>query len=303
MKAHDLDDFFETSLVPAGIGAQKARIQLMAMQARAYLKTGITAIDRHLRLVPTEFTLIGGRAGTGKTALGMQVVANVLRSLRHEKAGGSVAVFSAEMSTAQIMLREAAAATNIPLQRLTLGEATDEEYAAIDKALRGRQDAGIDNLYIDESPSPTLEHMVEQLSALQAAAPVRLVMFDYMELAGEFGQNQTDRVAKISKGLKSIAKRLEVPVVALTQLNRDIEKRPDKKILLSDFMYGGEQSADIILGLLRPHQYDQAQPRNLVEAHLVKYRNGVSGIVEPLVFDDRTLRFSTGYLKRTGLND
>lgn len=294
----NLDEFFTNRLVPAGIAQERARVRLMAMQTGTFLNTGIDCLDRRLRLMPTEVVFVAGRAGTGKTAFGMQMVSNAQRFIVKNKESSSVAVFSAEMSADSLMLREAAAITNTSVERLGLGQATPEEYEEVERVLRKLR---YDNVFIDESSAPTLEHMVEQLQALQDASPLRLVLFDYMELAGEFGQNQSDRMAKIGRGLKAIARRFEVPVVVLAQLNREIEKRQDKRPLLSDIMHGGEQSADIILALHRPHLYDKAQPAALVEAHIVKYRNGRTG-VENLFFNSQTLRFSGAYIQRENFN-
>lgn len=299
MSRVDLDSFFDGRLMPAGVAQQRARTDLAAMKSGAFLRIGIGALDKRLRLVPGDVYFIGGRAASGKTALGMQIAYSALAQIQKNKEQASVAIFSAEMTAASLMLREASAQTNVPLESIILGEATPDEYTLMDESLREPRVA-MENLYIDESPAPTLEHIAEQLTALRQASKLRLVVIDYLELVGEFAKTQQERVSKISKGLKGLAKQFDVPLVVLAQLNREIEKRTDKKVMLSDFMHGGEQAADVAIGLLRPWTYDITKPRELVEAHICKYRNGRTG-VENLFFDERTLRFSTAVMLRQDL--
>ena len=295
-----VDDFFTSNLMPAGMSNQRAQQYLAQAANKMFLRTGIEPLDKHIRLVPGELVFIGGRAASGKTALGMQITRNVCRSLAGSK--GIVAFFSAEMTMQSLVLREAAAECGVPMERLTLGEATPFEVERVEQYLRSGGPL-LDHLFVDESPAPTLEHMLEQLGALtEAGYDLRLVVFDYLELAGELGANQQERIAKISRGLKAIAKHFNVPVVTLAQLNREIEKRADKKIQMSDFMFGGEQAADIVIGLLKPSLYDEAISRNLVEAHIVKYRNGRIGI-EPMYFDEKAMRFSSVVVVRRPLNE
>lgn len=296
-----LDDYFASNLVPASIAKGAARQQLANMRGGNFgYKTGIAPFDAMFRLVPTDVVAIGGRAASGKSAMGMQIVYNVARQLRAKEEQGTIAVFSAEMSGAALMMREACAYAQVPYQKLLLGSATPEEYDRVDTALGNREQA--ERLYIDETSSPTLEHMTEQLHLLSKVDQVRLIMFDYLELAGESGYQQSDRVSKIAKGMKQLAKHFQCPVVVLAQLNRDIERRAEKKPQLADFMHGGEQAYDIAIALLRPWLYDQAQPKELVEAHIVKYRNGRPDTAK-LMFDEQTLRFSTAIIVRKDLNN
>jgi replicative DNA helicase len=301
MNSFDLDRFFSSSLVPAGCGMASASDILNATQQRKFLRTGIPSFDAVMRLVPGELIFIGGRAASGKTALGMQIVHSAAKQIaaRPGEDRGLVAVFSAEMTTSSLLLREACAQAGVPMQSLIVGSASDQDYDRVRTFLVNSKLSSC--LYIDESPAPTLEHMAEQLSILAEAGNLELVMFDYLELAGEFAGSPQERVSKISRGLKALAKQFKVPVIALAQLNREVEKRADKKVQLSDFMFGGEQSADIAIGLLRPHLYDLAQPANLVEAHICKYRNGKVGVIE-LDFNEKLMRFSSAIRVSTPLN-
>lgn len=293
-------DIFENVPMPAGVALQRARKRVGDYRKGNFFKTGIEPLDRTIRLIPGNLLLIGGRAGSGKTAMGMQIIRNVLKQQQRDGDRKPVLIFSAEMTADGLMEREASAAVNVPVAGLVSQSATAEEYDRMDGFLSG--DSGqaeyLDNLFIDESPAPSLQHMLNHLESFSNLA---LCVFDYVELAGEYSTNQAERVSKITGGLKAIAKGRGIPVIALAQLNRDIEKRADKTIYQSDFMYGGERDADIALGLLRPSQYDLAQPRELVECHIVKYRNGPTGVVN-MKFDERTMTFTGGNVIRTPLN-
>src|SRR5690606_25530434 len=150
---------------------------------------------------------------------------------------------------------------------------------------------GSRRVYIDESPAPTLEHMIEQLNALvESGQQIAMVLFDYTELAGEYDRDESRRVNKISRGLAAIAKRFACPVLTLSQLNRDIEARADKTPAMRDLMHGGERDAACILILVRPWSYDKSAPRELINGHIVKNRFGKQGDVT-LGFDETSLRF------------
>lgn len=293
------DEFFRKNLLPSAFAVQRAKDRLVAFQNKtgAY-RTGLKVLDDKFRLLPSELTVIGGRAGTGKTAWGMQIVHAVLMQLEEQRIPGCIAMFSAEMDGETLMLREACALERISLWTVQHGEATQGEYAR----LRTRLDTLDDNRFlIDESPAPTLEHMLEQLDAVSGErAPIRFVLFDYTELSGEFDKNEGQRIAKIGRGLKSIAKHYACPVLTLSQLNRDIESRSDKTPNMRDLMHGGEREPDRIVILVRPWMYDRTQPEALVNCHIVKNRNGPLADV-PLYFDQETMRFCSGQISRGAL--
>lgn len=285
----NVDEFFRNNLMPSGFAVQRAQERLDAFQAGAAgFRTGLKDLDRLVRFLPGELTVVGARAGTGKTSFGMQMVHGVLSQLEDRKQPGCIAVFSAEMDGETLMLREACALEKISLWAVQTRECSDAEYQRLRDRLATLADT---RLLIDESPAPTLEHMVEQLGAVATErGSVRLVLFDYTELAGEFDREESRRVAKISRGLKGIAKQFACPVLTLSQLNRDIEARADKTPAMRDLMHGGEREPDRIIVLVRPWAYDKAQPKQLINAYVVKNRNGPQGEAQ-LYFEEESMRF------------
>lgn len=287
------DEFFQKNLVPAGFAIDGARTRLRRFQSgETGLSTGWANLDRFMRLTPGELTTIGGRAGTGKTAFGMQLVYNTLNATR-DRIGGHVVVFSAEMDGASLMLREACAQEGVSFWGIQSRTVSEDVYDRVDQALSRLEGK---RLLIDESPAPTLEHMLDQLSTLEGRT-LRLILFDYTELSGEMDRVESQRIAKISRGLKAIAKKFSAPVVNLSQLNRDIEGREDKTPSMRDLMYGGEREPDRIILLVRPWLYDKSKTKELVTAHVVKNRNGPTG--EALFsFDESVMRFRSAVLER-----
>lgn len=283
------DEFFRKNLLPSAFAVQRAKDRLAAFQAKTgSYRTGLKVLDDQFRLLPSELTVIGARAGTGKTAWAMQIIHAVLMQLEEQGTPGCIALFSAEMDGETLMLREACALEQMPLWRVQHGDLTEAE----ERRLTERLDTLDNNRFlIDESPAPTLEHMLEQLDAVSGErAPVRFVVFDYTELSGEFDKVESQRIAKIGRGLKGIAKHFACPVLTLSQLNRDSENRSDKPPSMRDLMHGGEREPDRIVILVRPWLTDRSKPRDLVNCHVVKNRNGPLGDVA-LSFDESRMRF------------
>lgn len=250
--------------------------------------------------------LLGDCTVTHNTAMGMQIADNAMRQL--QGTGKQVAIFSAEMDAASLTLREACAIERINYWDMVKGRLSQEQYDALALRLDEIAESGY---WLDETPAPTIEHMIVQLEALAAGEKgIGMVLFDYLELAGDSERDEVKRIAKISRGLKAIAKRFDCPVLALGQLNRDIDRRAEKKPSLADLMYGGEREPDGIVILHRPDLYDDSTPkikdkdgkdRLIVEAHIVKHRHGPGGDVT-LAFDPDTMRFDSAIRNRVPLN-
>lgn len=294
------DEFFRENLVHSKIAAQRARERLRQMQqGTAGYSTKLLVLEEYVRLMPGQLTTVAGRSGSGKTAFGMQIVYSVLAQMEERGAPGVICIFSAEMDGESLMLREACAIEKISYWRVQTGTCTRAEYAMLDERLANM---GNRRVYIDESPAPTLEHMVEQLKAItDEGQQIAMVLFDYTELAGEYDKDESKRVNKISRGLAAIAKRFTCPVLTLSQLNRDIEARSDKTPSMRDLMHGGERDAACIVILVRPWSYDKAQPRELVNCHVVKNRFGKQGDVT-LGFDETSLRFYSATVAQRNFN-
>lgn len=296
----DPDEFFRQNLVHSNIAASRARERLRHMQeGKAGYSLKLKSLEDYVRLMPGQLTTIAGRSGSGKTALGMQVVYAVLAQMEERGDPGVICIFSAEMDGESLMLREACAIEKISYWRVQVGECSKTEYATLDRRL---ENMGNRRVYIDESPAPTLEHMIEQLKALtDEGQRIAMVLFDYTELSGEYDRDESKRVNKISRGLAALAKRFACPVLTLSQLNRDIEARADKTPSMRDLMHGGERDAACIIVLVRPWSYDKGAPRELINCYVVKNRFGKQGEAT-LGFDETSLRFYSATVARSDLN-
>lgn len=296
--AFDIDLFFRENLQPSRFAVQRARERLKALQEGVTgFSTKLTGLDQYVRLMPGQLFTIAGRSGTGKTAFGMQLVYSVMQQMAERNDSGLVCIFSAEMDGESLMLREACAVEKISFWKVQSGACTALEYQRLDSRLQQLDDS---RLYIDESPAPTLEHMTTQLKAMSdEGQQIALVLFDYTELAGEFDRDESKRVNKISRGLATLAKKFDCPVVTLSQMNRDIEGRAEKVPSMRDLMHGGERDASCILILVRPWAYNKSAPKELVNAYVVKNRFGPQGEAT-LGFDETSLRFYSAKLEQRG---
>jgi len=301
MKDIDPELFFRENLTPKGFAITRAKERLESIRSgKTGFDSGLSALNRYFRLMPGELTVIGARSGTGKTAIGMQIVYNVLCQLESSGRPGKVCVFSAEMDGETLMLREACSLEKISLWDVQTGKTTKEEDERLNKRLESIDD---DRTLIDESSAPTLEHMLNQLEIVREEyGKIAFILFDYTELSGEFERVESQRIAKISRGLKAIAKKYACPVLTLSQLNREIEGRSDKTPTMRDLMHGGEREPDRIMIMVRPWLYDKTEHRELVYAHIVKNRNGPIGEAV-LLFHDEKMLFESAEIIRSDLNE
>lgn len=283
-------EFWRTVPVPLAEGfteaIQEIDEQIETGRIPGY-KTMIRNLDNYFRLFPQEYLLIGARTSTGKTALALQLIDAVERQQNELDDNKTVVMFSAEMSKRALARRYATRKTGIPVARLRSEHVTTDELQRYKAALVDFRDE-YRNILIDESPGPTIDHMLHQLSILRKQREIAMVVFDYIELAGEKAQSENKRITAISQGLTAIAKQLNCPVVGLSQLNRNIDSRADKKPNASDIMYGGEREPHVILLLQR----DEVQA-NRVNAYIVKNREGATGQTA-LIFDGQAQRFTSG---------
>jgi replicative DNA helicase len=290
------------------------------------LSTGFAALERFFRLEKQRLYLIAARPSMGKTSLAMEIGRNVAKHLQRNNERGCVAVFSAEMSGKSLTLRMAAASAGVNSQRVKNRQAEPGEYEALRHAIRENNDLGIK---IDESAAPSPESMYYKLAMMNAVCPVKLVIFDFMELGnpdkkiGRQSQNEEQRVSAIAVGLKNVAKQLDVPVIALSQLSRDVEKRADKLPVLADLRYSGmlEQIADVVVFIMRPEYYlkrnmtcylDEAHGpaeeglqhthgQNVAYVSVAKQRDGSVGI-DAMHFTERYTRFADLEIRRTAVD-
>lgn len=290
-------DIFESDLRPMQYWAVRAkekteRWKLGIPEGRS---TGFRTLDSFRRMVNGELTLLAARPSQGKTSLAMQLGENVARQLTAEKDNGCVAVFSAEMSGWALYLRMAGVLGGVNTHKLESGKGTTEEHAQLDDAMNRLRSLPI---WIDDNTGPTTAQMLEQLSRLNETIPVRMMIFDFVELGGDRAQKEDLRIGAIAHNLKGIAKTLQIPVLALSQLNRDVENRSNKMPQLSDLRYSGmlEQLADVVMFIMRPEYYvernqqvdvPQEDKAGVAYVQYAKNRNGPVGLAKLAFVKDR----------------
>jgi len=226
--------------------------------------------------------IVAGRPGMGKTSLALNIAHNVTM---HE--GKGVGIFSLEMSEQELSLRILCSEADISFSKLRSGLLSDQQWQRIHKAVERTRDAP---LYIDDSPNPTLLEIASKARRLKAEKGLSLVILDYLQLmqAGGKYENRNLEIAAISRGLKQLAKELEIPVMALSQLSRQTERRgTDHRPQLSDLRESGaiEQDADMLCFVYRDEIYfpDDPEKKGQAELILAKHRNGETGTVN-LIF-------------------
>jgi replicative DNA helicase len=195
----------------------------------------------------SDLIILGARPSYGKTALALDIARNVAMN------GGSVAIFSIEMSREQIVDRFIASEAKIPLWRLRTGKLSEQEIMLINEAYDKLANVKV---FIDDTPSPTVLQMRSAARRLQLEqGNLDLVVIDYLQLAAPRtnSDNMVQQVTEVSRGLKALARELDIPVLALSQLSRDVDKRDIKIPRLSDLRESGslEQDADVVLFIYR----------------------------------------------------
>ena len=238
-------------------------------------------------LQPSDLIILAGRPSMGKTALAMNIVQNT--ALLHKV---PVAVFSLEMSKSQLGLRMLCSVSRVDSQDLRTGFIKDYDWPKLTRAAGELSEATI---FIDDTPSITVLEMRAKTRRLKTEHNIGLVVVDYLQLMRGRGDSREQEISEISRSLKAMAKELNIPVMALSQLNRSLENRPNKRPQLSDLRESGaiEQDADVILFIYRDEIYNKAEDnpkRGIAEVIIGKQRNGPTGTIE-LAFLDRYTTF------------
>jgi len=242
------------------------------------IPTGFLDLDKLLGgMQRSDLVIIAARPGVGKTSLMLSMSLNAARKY-HQR----VAIFSLEMSSEQIVQRLISQETGIDSQRLRLGEIQEDEW---DRFVRAASDLSDSLLFIDDTPSISVLQLRTKARRLHAEHGLDLIIVDYLQLmTGDTrSENRVQEISYISRGLKGLARELNVPVVAASQLSRAVEQRSDKKPVLSDLRESGsiEQDADVVMFIYRDEMYDQQTERkNVDEIIVAKHRNGPIGSVE-----------------------
>lgn len=233
------------------------------------LEIGLADFDRlSSGLEPGDLVVIAGRPGMGKTALLVSIAAHVGQTQ-------GVAVFSAEMSSAQLMRRCVSLLGSVSQGKLR--RASDIQEADWQAIVQGAGAVAQRRLWIDDTPLPTLSHIRSEVMTLKARSPLGLVMVDYVQLVQGAGANRYEQLRDVAYGLKGLAKEAGVPVILLAQLNRGVEGRDSKRAKLSDLRDSGaiEEAADLVGMLYSEGYYDPGHPMAYVlECAIEKNRHG-----------------------------
>jgi replicative DNA helicase len=240
------------------------------------IPTGLADLDKLLGgLQRSDLIILAGRPGMGKTSLGLSIALQAAR-----KWDKRIAVFSLEMSDEQLVQRLVSAETGIDSQRLRLGEIKDDEWSTL---LQATNLLANTQIFIDDTPAISALELRTKSRRLHAEHGLDLVIVDYLQLMrGDFrSENRQQEISFISRSLKALARELNIPILALSQLSRQVESRHDKRPMLSDLRESGsiEQDADAVLFIYRDEVYNpDSEFPNIAEIILSKHRSGPTGI-------------------------
>ena len=234
------------------------------------ISTGLVDLDKKLGgLHPSDLLILAGRPSMGKTALATNIAFNIARAHRRGRMpdgnegaveGGVVGFFSLEMSAEQLAARILSEASEVPSEQIRRGDMTEAEFRRFVEAAKALESCP---LYIDDTPALAISQVAARARRLKRTHGLDLLIVDYLQLlkgSGK-GENRVNEVSEITQGLKAIAKELNIPVIALSQLSRAVENRDDKRPQLSDLRESGsiEQDADVVMFVFREEYYRERE--------------------------------------------
>jgi replicative DNA helicase len=251
--------------------------------------TGFTDLDRMTSgMQAGDLVIVAGRPSMGKTSLAMNIAEHVAI-----EQGLPVAVFSMEMGAVQLAMRMLGSVGMLDQHRMRTGKLLADDWPRVTHAVQKMQDA---QMYIDETPAlSSVEVRARARRLARQCGKLGLIVIDYLQLMGasSAGENRATEISEISRSLKALGKELECPVIALSQLNRSLEQRPNKRPVMSDLRESGaiEQDADLILFIYRDEVYNPDSPdKGTAEIIIGKQRNGPIGTIR-LTFQGSSTRF------------
>jgi len=243
------------------------------------LSTGFRDFDEKTAgLQPSDLIIIAGRPSMGKTSFAMNIAENVAIQIKRP-----VAVFSMEMPGDSLAMRMMSSLGRIDQHRVRSGQLEEDDWPRLTSAVAMLSEA---NLHIDDTPALTPTEVRARARRLKRElGDLGLIVIDYLQLMQAPGsaENRTNEISAISRGLKALAKELEVPLIALSQLNRSLESRTNKRPIMSDLRESGaiEQDADLVVFIYRDEVYNEDSPdKGMAEIIIGKQRNGPIGVVK-----------------------
>lgn len=284
----------------------------------AGISTGLTDMDKKLGgLHPSDLLILAGRPSMGKTSLATNIAFNIAKAYKKGKkpdgsegaiSGGVVGFYSLEMSAEQLAARILSEASEVPSEQIRRGDMTEAEFRRFVDAAKALESCP---LYIDDTPALPIAQLAARARRLKREHGLDVLIVDYLQLVRGTAENRVNEIAEISMGLKAIAKELNIPVIALSQLSRQVESRDDKRPQLSDLRESGsiEQDADVVMFVFREEYYAEREKpsddrldemaawqermerlHGKAEVIIGKQRHGPIGTVE-LSFEGRFTRF------------
>ena len=301
---------FQVSLQEAVTQAKKASQQ----SSLVGVTTGLDHVDQHLGgFHPSDLVILAGRPSMGKTALATTFAFNAAKSfIKDKRTGARVAFFSLEMSAQQLALRVLGQETGISSDRIRKGAISHKEFTHLETKAKELFDVP---LFIDDTPGLTMASLRTRSRRLHRQEKIGMIIIDYLQLLSSGGrggyENRVQELTEITRGLKALAKELDVPVIALSQLSRAVEQREDKQPQLADLRESGsiEQDADVVMFIYRESYYEarkkppsgsekmqewqakMARIYNIADLIISKQRHGPIGTIH-LHFDETVTKFS-----------
>jgi len=252
------------------------------------VSTGFAELDHlTLGLQPADMVIIAGRPSMGKTTLAMNIAENAGMK------GSKVGVFSLEMPTDALTMRMFSSLGRIDQHKLRTGQLDEEDWPRLTKAVSILNNIPI---FIDDTAGISVSEFRARARRLHKEHGLDLIVIDYLQLmraSGKLVNNRVDEISEISRSIKAVAKELNIPIIALSQLNRGLEQRPNKRPVMSDLRESGaiEQDADLIMFVYRDEVYNEdSVDKGKAEIIIGKHRNGPIGMV-PLLFEGQYTRF------------
>jgi replicative DNA helicase len=263
--------------------------------------TGFTMLDKLLGgLQKSDLVILAARPGMGKTSLALSIAQNA-----GKRYGARCAIFSLEMSNEQLVQRLLSMETGIDSHRLRVGEVHEEEWPIL---LEAANMLASTSVFIDDTPAASVTEIRTKSRRLYAEHGLDMIVIDYMQLMTGHttgrNDNRQQEISYISRSLKSLARELNVPVIALSQLSRAVESRADKRPMLSDLRESGsiEQDADVVLFIYREDYYiEDTDRQNIADVLIAKHRHGSTGTVS-LFFRKELTQFRDLEIQRADLD-
>ena len=262
------------------------------------IPTGFIDLDyKTAGMQPSDLVLIAARPSMGKTAFVLNIAQNV--AFKEKK---TVAIFSLEMSKEQLVNRLFSLESRVDAQKLRTGDLSDGDW---ERLIESAGVIGESNLIIDDTPGISISELRSKCRKYKLEHNLSMIIIDYLQLmsgSGRGSESRQQEISEISRSLKAVARELQVPVLALSQLSRAVEQRPDHRPMLSDLRESGaiEQDADVVMFIYRDDYYDKdSEKKGISEIIIAKQRNGPIGMVE-LVWLPEYTKFANMERSRSG---